>query len=103
MKRERRKVRMVVDDYTRLCLTAVVALLAVLVLGLWVERGSPCGAADGKTPFLDSAADRKEIAKTLEDSNAKMDELISLFKTGQAKVQIMGGAGGKDEANPDKP
>ena len=106
MRHRKRNVRLVVDGYTRVCLTAVTVLLTVLVIGLWAERGEPCSADQGAKPFMQAAVDRKATAKAIEASTAKMDELVGLFRNGQAKVQVLdakgAAAGGSDGRPPNK-
>ena len=95
---EREDMRVTVDGYTRVCLTVIAVLLAVLIVGLWAEDVSPASdarAAPAKT-FLDSSAQRKAMLKAQEQTNAKLDELTALFRSGDAKVQLTGDPAGRD-------
>lgn len=105
---ERKNTTVTVDGYTRVCLTVIAVLLTVLIVGLWAEDVSPASdahAAQAKA-FLDSSAQRKAMLKAQEQTNAKLDELTALFRSGDAKVQLAGGAaersGGKDARSPGK-
>jgi len=93
MDRDIRQIRAKVDGYTRVCLTAIAVLLTVLVVGLWAE-GVPSAdharAADPKV-FGDSAAQREEMTKLQKETVDKLDELITLLKSGEAKVQVIQG------------
>lgn len=88
-----RRVSLRVDGYTRLCLTAIAVLLTVLVVGLWAELPGWVGPADAQgpdgKPFINTGAQRKDILAAQEKTNAKIDELIKLLKSGQAKVQVV--------------
>ncbi len=82
-----------VDGYTRVCLTVIAVLLSVLIVGLWAETApgeSRVFAQDGNPPklMLDAAGQRKAAIEAQEKTTGKLEELITLFKTGQAKVQI---------------
>jgi hypothetical protein len=93
MEDARRKIQVRVDGYTRVCLTAIAALLTVLVIGLWAEAPATApraGAAEApKATFGDTAAQRQEQLKAVQQTNEKLDELIRLLKTGTAKVQLV--------------
>lgn len=108
MRRKKRDVRLVVDGYTRVCLTAITVLLTVLVIGLWAQRGAaPDTARAAEQPFRDSISQRKETVEAIKATNTKLDELVGLFRSGQAKVQVVGPgsarAGGSDEKPSEKP
>ncbi len=82
-----------VDAYTRVCLTVIAVLLSVLIVGLWAETvpGQSRAFARNNNPpklFIDSAGQRKAAIAAQEKTTRKLEELISLFTTGQAKVQI---------------
>lgn len=83
-----------VDAYTRVCLTVIAVLLSVLIVGLWAETvpgQSRAFARDNKPTelFLDSAGQRRAAIAAQEKTTRKLEELVSLFTTGQAKVQIV--------------
>lgn len=94
-----KSIRIRVDGYTRFCLTVIAGLLTVLILGLWansVPSASPVQAAD--QPFGDAAAQRQASVDAQKETNAKLDELIQVLKSGEVKVQVAQteSAGGKD-------
>jgi len=99
MGHEKQNMRVRVDGYTRCCLTVIAVLLTILVIGLWADAvpDMPLAkAAEKKPPELPHPA-RKTQALLVEfrKTNVKLDELIRLFKTGNAKVQVGGFEGKK--------
>jgi len=82
-----------VDGYTRVCLTAIAVLLTAIVIGLWTEIPDPSGAGAAE-PFLNTGAQRADIKKVQEETNNKLDKLITLLKSGEVKVQMVGGTPG---------
>ncbi len=109
-KNEKTTVR--VDTYTRVCLTAITVLLTLLVIGLWSDMGSLSESAHAaskssnrkaqKAGFRDAEARRailsegrwgtssspNKFAAEQERTNTRLDELISLFRDGKARVRI---------------
>lgn len=90
-----------VDGYTRFCLAAIVVLLAALVLCAWVGQGPMIPAANAETAtedanYGDAAAQRKAMVKVQEQTNARLDDLIKLLKSGEVKVQVSEKGGGSD-------
>jgi hypothetical protein len=77
------------DLYTRFCLTAIAVLLTALVLTLWCELPSGSPAATAAEPPFDAAAQRADMVKAADRTNAKLDELIALLRSGEAKVQVL--------------
>jgi hypothetical protein len=92
-----RKVEIKVDRYTRFCLTAIAVLLTILILGLWMQAVPTPPSASAGELFNDSAAQRSAIVDEAKATNSKLDELISLLKSGDIKVQVQGGE--KDGTN----
>ncbi len=92
-----------VDNYTRFCLSAIVVLLSVLIIGLWADMGEGYSRAHAKQPRYKDSASRDAVlqgrwgtssapgkmAATQKETNVKLDVLIGLFKTGKAKVQTV--------------
>jgi hypothetical protein len=78
-----------VDNYTRFCLTAIAALLTVLIVMLWVQ-GVPSApsARAGDLPF-DAAANRQAATDAAKETNQKLSDLLDLLKSGQVKVQVV--------------
>ena len=90
-KKETLPVRM--DDYTRLCLTAITVLLTVLIIALWADHApAPESASAAKKGlFIDTSPQSQLVSlrKAQEKTSAKIDELIRLFRRGEAKVRIV--------------
>jgi hypothetical protein len=96
-----RPIRLRVDAYTQFCLTALVVLMSVLIVGLWAE-GVPSAAPAGAVGPSDrpveryqprSAIDISELVAVQERTIAKLDEIKKLLESGQVKVQVVGGLG----------
>ncbi len=106
MQRRPRDIRVNVDGYTRFCLTAIAVLLTVLIIGLWAEGvpGSAEARAEKAPVFGDTGAQRQVLVDAQKATNAKLDELIALLKSGQVKVQVVqpgkAGPGGEGNAVP---
>jgi len=103
-----------VDGYTRFCLTAITVLLTLLVIGLWAEDIDWAEQARAGT-FRDEQAKKAvhegrwgtssasgKVAAVQQRTNVKLDQLIRLLKSGEARVQIVQstaiGAGGSNNA-----
>jgi len=84
------------DGYTRFCLTVIAALLTVLIIGLWTDAVQTLDDAQAAEAFVDSSAQRKALIDAQQQTNAKLDQLISLFRTGQAKIQFAEGPAKKE-------
>jgi hypothetical protein len=92
MSQQQRNVQVRVDTYTRVCLTVIAVLLTVLILGLWAERTplpERAVAKSAKSGIPDAGAQRVAMVKAVKENTDKVEELIRLFETGQAKVQVM--------------
>lgn len=90
MKRQNRAIVMKVDTYTRVCLTAIAVLMAVLIVGLWADGANVAGrSVAGELPF-NSASERKDILAAMQATNDKLDELMKLLRSGEVKVQVVG-------------
>lgn len=89
-----KRIEIRVDAYTRVCLTAIAVLLTATVLGLWCQAGpwtptaSAAGAATDGT-FGDMGGRIAAQLDAANKTNAKLDELIGLLKSGQVKVQLV--------------
>ena len=106
-----------VDGYTRVCLTAITMLLGMLVIGLWADfspfnsraQASEKSAAEArakKAGFRDHQAAKavltegrwgtssspNKLAAEQQRTNDKLDELIRLFRSGKARVQVVEGS-----------
>lgn len=87
------------DGYVRFCLTAIVVLLAGAVLLLAAGQDALLPAATAAPAgedqlFGNSSAWRDSMLKATEKTNSKLDELITLLKSGEVKVQV-----GSDKAS----
>ena len=103
---EKVKTTMQVDRYTRFCLTAITVLLTLLVIGLWAERVDTTPRVDAAPrKYQDPRAEKavaegrwgtssapNKLAAVQGETNKKLDELIELFKSGEAKVSVVDGA-----------
>ena len=86
-----------IDGYTRFCLSAIVVLLAVLIIGLWAEGPiSPvpdaAGADVSKTPsgiLPNAGAQRLAMIKAIGATNDKLDKIINLLKSGNIRVCLV--------------
>ncbi|KKK58884.1 hypothetical protein LCGC14_3039930 [marine sediment metagenome] len=96
----------VVDRYTRVCLTAIAALLTVLVIGLWAEgpiAPDPAGAA-GAVRGVDFTtggsppAQRAAMITALKATNKKLDKMISVLTSGEVKVIVVEGKNARAKA-----
>ncbi len=95
---ERTEVRTVrIDGYTRFCLSAIVVLLAILIVGLWAEGPiSPipdaAGAGVSKSPsgiLPNAGAQRMDMIKAIGVTNNKLDKIVDLLKSGDTRVSIV--------------
>ncbi len=89
MEHKTQQMRVRVDGYTRLCLTAIAILLTVIVIGLWAEGVRSADQIHAAEPFLNSSSQRKDMIKAQEQTNAKLDQIIKLLQDGRVKVQIV--------------
>ncbi|HET6428442.1 MAG TPA: hypothetical protein VFJ30_08535 [Phycisphaerae bacterium] len=88
----RERSSIVVDTYTRCCLTAIAVLLAVVAIGLWSE--APVTArASAAAPDADSPGgvgnpnvQRQAIIRELNETNRNLSEILTLLKSGKLKV-----------------
>ena len=89
MGKDKHTLRIRVDAYTRLCLTVIAVLLTVLIVGLWADRPPLAEQAWAKGPFLESGSQIQlvQMVKAQDKTIAKLNELVGLFRSGQAKVQ----------------
>ena len=108
----KKRIEIRVDAYTRICLTAIAALLTVTVLGLWCQAGPLASSVSAAGPGTDGFGDMgARVAAQLEaanKTNAKLDDLLKLLTSGQVKVQVAkdkedGTPHGASNAQPSKP
>ncbi len=88
-----------IDGYTRFCLSAIVVLLAILIVGLWAEGPiSPipdaAGAGVSKSPsdstiLPNAGAQRMDMIKAIGVTNDKLDKIIDLLKSGDIRVSLV--------------
>ena len=100
-----------IDGYTRFCLSAIVVLLTVLIIGLWAEGPIPgIPDADGaivKAPrsgsstlnLLDARSQRAAMLNAARETNRKLDKIVDLLKSGNIRVSIVEAGKEKKAAN----
>jgi len=110
MKGANERPTVVVDTYTRCCLTAIAVLLTVLVIGLWATGPAgpaPSSAAPPRSADSDSGgignpnALRMATLNAIGTTNQKLDKIISLIESGKIKV-VLADAGAKNAPAEDK-
>ena len=83
-----------IDAYTRVCLTIIAVLMSVLIAGLWADGVPSPAEAMGQDrnqsspSFGDSASQRKVLIEAQNRTTERLEELVTLFTTGKAKVQV---------------
>ena len=99
--------QIVVDGYTRFCLTAIVVLLTVLIVGLWTEGPSltdEASAARKKEPIpmvkTIEKAQRDKTAEVVGVTNQKLDKIIQLMESGKLTVVVANLEGEQGEKAP---
>jgi len=95
METKRQTLRVRVDWYTRTCLTAIAVLLTVLVIGLWADHAPRGPEAQAAKPFVESGTQVQivQLVRAQDRTTAKISELIALLRSGQVKVDLVGGEG----------
>jgi hypothetical protein len=103
MSEQRERVIARIDGYTRFCLTAIVVLLTVMIVGLWAQTATPSPASAAE-PFDPKSTRNNEIVSAQEKTTAKIDELIALLKSGEARIQVTaeGEKGGSNASSKSK-
>jgi hypothetical protein len=115
MERPESNVRIRVDRYTQVCLTAIAVLLTLTVIGLWSERVPAAGKAEARTvkaqdtiagtgkAHSDKLSSRGVQVELQRESNRKLDktnqllqDLAALLKSGDVKVKVTNQKEGKD-------
>ena len=108
------KHRLVVDGYTRFCLTAIMVLLTVLVVGLWAEGPDLTGRSEAAPkPKMNLSAETKyraailagqrELTQAAQQTNQKLDKLIRLLESGKLEVVVSNLEGGNAPGKIQKP
>ena len=103
-----------VDGYTRFCLSALVVLLTVLIIGMWatgpIQVAGQTAAAPAPPPKTDrdvlpnAGAQRLAMLEAIRTTNGKLDKIISLLESGKLQVTITEPPPGKEgPANVKKP
>lgn len=88
-----------IDGYTRFCLSAIVVLLTVLIVGLWANGPASDvsdASAAAKAPksssstlnLLDARAQRVGTLKAAQKTNKQLDQIIALLKSGEIRVSV---------------
>lgn len=108
MRKEQQDVRIRVDGYTRVCLTVIAVVLTLVAIGLWSDVG-PIGrraqartvhardtiAGKGGTKHGQVSA-RTALLEEQKRTTAKVQELVTLLRSGQVKVKVASLEGVKD-------
>ncbi len=85
--------RVIVDGYTRFCLTAIVVLLTLLIVGLWAGEPLPTGAASAvaadRSVLPNAGAQRKDMLEAIQGTNRKLDQIIALMQSGKVQVTLV--------------
>jgi len=100
--------KIVVDGYTRFCLTAIVVLLTVLIIGLWADGPSVTDEASAarkkKEPIpmvrAIEKAQRNQAAEEIKMTNRKLDRIIQLMESGKLTVVVANLEGEQGEKAP---
>ena len=84
------EIRVRMDGYTRVCLTAIAVLLTVLMIGLWADKTPQVGQAraDGSLLKRGTQAQLVDLVKAQKKTNAELSGLIKFLKSGKLTVQI---------------
>ncbi len=87
----------VIDGYTRFCLTAIVALLTVLIIGLWATgpaslTGAGIAAAAPRAAVRDvlpnAGAQRQQMLRAIQAGNQKLQRIADLLASGKVRVTV---------------
>jgi hypothetical protein len=99
MDKTNQRIQIRVDPYTRVCLTVIAVLLTVLIVGLWAEAVPSAPSAHGMGAGIpDAGHQRQQLIKEMQRNTAELADLVRLFESGTAKVQVADagkGAGSK--------
>jgi len=113
MERPGERASVVLDGHSRFCLTAICVLLTVLILGLWAE--GPVGPSEGAAApparpaggqfegIGNPSSQRMAMVRGIQETNRKLDEILTLLKSGKVKVALAEGEGKHVPANPPRP
>ena len=84
------EIRVRMDGYTRLCLTAIAVLLTVLMIGLWADKTPQVGQARAEGSLLKGGTQAQliDLVKAQQKTNTKLSELIGFLKSGKLTVQM---------------
>jgi hypothetical protein len=87
--------RVTVDTYTRLVLTAIAILLTVVAVGLWYESPGTVQAASAQIP--DQGKQMAILIENAQRTNILLQELGKVLVSGEVRVQVIEPV--KDPAN----
>lgn len=89
----------VVDGYTRFCLTAIAVLLTVLIVALWASAPSGVPAAQAAPEVKvntsetsgigNPAAQRQAVQQAIEQGNRTLDKIYDHLQNGKLQVVIV--------------
>ncbi len=93
MYKDKKTLHLRLDTYTRVCLTATVILLTVLIIALWANHVPLVGEAQAKAggPFLATSTQMQlmQLVKAQDKTTAKVDAILRFLESGQMKVQLV--------------
>ncbi len=85
-----RNIHLWVDGYTRFCLTAIVVLMTIMIVGLWAERSPTGDMANAAERYQrQSVLGLSDMVRVQERTIAKLDEIQKLLESGNVKVQVV--------------
>lgn len=90
MRSDKETLRVRMDAYTRVCLTVIAGLLTVLIIALWADYTPQLRQVQAKGPFVDTSTQTQlvQLVGAQNKTTAKLQELISLLRSGEVKVQL---------------
>ena len=82
-----------VDAYTRVILTVLAVLLTLAVAGQWAQAPDAAPQAraaekDGFAKAFNTNAQRQALLEAQQQTNEKLDEVISLLRSGKIEVRL---------------
>ena len=93
MRESQANIKVVVDKYTRVILTAIAVLLTVVVIGLWADTARLAGSVQGQERYVPrSTLELQAMTEQQSLTNRKLDELLKLLESGKVKVTVVGQA-----------
>lgn len=98
--------------YTRFCLTAIMVLLTLLIIGIWATGPIRLGGEALAAPrppqtqrniLPNAGAQRLAILRAIQTTNQKLDQIKSLLESWKTQVTVVDKPAGKGVENVKKP